>query len=137
MFVCTVIFLQINLFDEIITELLIYYVNMKNMIVVYATVWYSKKCITHKRSPRTDWKFENNLLLSVSTELCHNNSILGLQNEDLSHGVFATSLGSKSEVIWSSIHTLLHTVFDLSLFPFISTIFFLEMRWQKLKLLFS
>ena len=36
--------------------------------------------ITHKRKLRMDWKFGSKHILSVSTELCHKNSILGSQN---------------------------------------------------------
>ncbi len=49
-------------------------------VVAYATVWYSKTCINHKRNLRIDWKFGNKLILSVSIELCHRNSMLGSQN---------------------------------------------------------
>ncbi len=42
-------------------------------IVAYATVWYNKTCITHKRDLRIDWKFENKLILNISIDLCYNN----------------------------------------------------------------
>ena len=43
-----------------------------------------KTCITHKQNLRIDWKFGNKLILSVSTELCHKNVMLGSQNGPLS-----------------------------------------------------
>ena len=51
--------------------------------VAYVTVWYSKMCITHNRNLRIDWKFWNKLIQSISTELCHKNSMLGSQNGPL------------------------------------------------------
>ena len=55
-------------------KLCIYYVDIELItIVAYATLRYSKICITHKR----------NLILSISTELCHKNNMLGLQNASL------------------------------------------------------
>ncbi len=45
--------------------------------MVYATVWYSKTCITHelklKCNLRIDWKFENKLILSMNyvIEIAH------------------------------------------------------------------
>ena len=50
---------------------------------LYVTVWYSKTCITHKRNLRIDWNFGNMLLLSASTDSCHKNNMLGLQNRPL------------------------------------------------------
>ncbi len=50
----------------------------------YAALRYNKTCITHKWNLRIDWKFENKLILSISTELRHKNIMLGLQNRSLS-----------------------------------------------------
>ncbi len=36
--------------------------------------------ITHKRNLRIDKKIGNKLMLSISTELCHKNIMLGLLN---------------------------------------------------------
>ncbi len=57
--------------------------NSNVHIVAYATVWCSKTCIAHKRNLRINWKFGNKLISSISTEQCHKNSTLGLQNEPL------------------------------------------------------
>ncbi len=40
-------------------------------------------CITHKCNLGIDWKFGNMLILSISTELCHKNNMLGSQNGPL------------------------------------------------------
>ncbi len=62
--------LQINLFDEIIGQIVYYYVDIIiTNIVAYAMVRYSKMCITHTRSLRIDLKFGNKLILSISTDL--------------------------------------------------------------------
>ncbi len=45
-------FLQIHLFGEMIVELSIYYVDIRNTVVYNnARVQYSKTCITHKTKP--------------------------------------------------------------------------------------
>ena len=48
--------------------------------MAYATLRYSKTCITHKPNLRMDRKFGNKLILPISTDLCHKNNMLGLQN---------------------------------------------------------
>ncbi len=52
-------------------------------IVAYATGWYSKTCITHKRNLRIDWKFGNKLFSSISIDVCYKNSMLWSQNGPL------------------------------------------------------
>ena len=49
-------------------------------MVAYATVRYSKICITHKWNLRITG---NQLNLSIFSELCHIISMLGSQNGDL------------------------------------------------------
>ena len=86
---CAKYFLQIHSFGEISTELSIYYVDIEiTTIVAYATLRYSKTCITHKRNLRVDGKFGNKIILSTSTELCHKNIMLGLQNGPLNDKIF-------------------------------------------------
>ncbi len=46
-------------------------------------VQYNKMCITLKRNLRTEWKFGHRLILSISTEQCHKNSISKSQNGPL------------------------------------------------------
>ncbi len=46
----------------------------------------SKTCITHKRNLGIGCKFENKLIPSMCTELCHKNSVLGSQNAPLIGG---------------------------------------------------
>ena len=78
------IFLKIHLFGKIIAKLSIYYVDIiLPSIVQYATLWFSKTCITHKRNLRIDWTFGNKLIFSISTDLCHKISMLGSQNGPL------------------------------------------------------
>ncbi len=61
----------------------IVYVNIEiTTIVAYATLRYSKTCVTQKLNLGIDWKCGNKLILSISTELCHKN-MLGLQNGPL------------------------------------------------------
>ncbi len=47
-------------------------------MVAYATVRYSKTCVTHKRNLKINWKFG-----IASIELRHKNIMLGLQNGPL------------------------------------------------------
>ncbi len=71
---CAKYFLQIHLFEEIITELAIYYVDMKNK-QHSGLCNKCKTCISLKLNLRIDWKFGHKLILTVSTEQCHKNSI--------------------------------------------------------------
>ena len=57
--------------DIIITNIVAY---------IYATVRYSKTCITHECNLRIDRKLGNKLILSKSTYVCHKSNMLGLQN---------------------------------------------------------
>ena len=81
MFVC-----KIFLANSFSAELSIYYVDIEiTTIIAYATLQYTKTCMTHKRNLRIDCKFRNKLILSISTELCHKNVMLGLQHGPLGH----------------------------------------------------
>ncbi len=76
---CWKYFLQTYLFGEIITEFVHFSCRQGNSnIYAYATVWCSKMCITHKHNLRIDLKCGNELIPSISTELCHKNSTLDL-----------------------------------------------------------
>ena len=44
---------------------------------------YSKTSITLKRNLRIDWKFGNKLILSISSEQCHKNTISESRNGPL------------------------------------------------------
>ena len=48
-------------------------------IVAYATVQYSKTCITHNANSESTESLEHPFL-SSSTDVCHQNNMLGLQN---------------------------------------------------------
>ena len=65
-------------------ELSIFYVDIEiTTMVAYATLRYSKTCVTHKLNLRIDCKFGNKLVLSIPSKLCHKNIMLGLQNGPL------------------------------------------------------
>ena len=76
----------------------IYYADITvTNIKPYAKVWYSKTCLIHKRNLKIDWNFGTNLILYISTELRHKNSMLGSQDGLLPEGESGkTFLGGQS-----------------------------------------
>ena len=76
---CTKYFLQINLCGKKCWNYDLY----NTSIEAYVTVWDNKTSVTHQRILRIVWKIENKLMLSISAELCHKNSMLGSQNGPL------------------------------------------------------
>ncbi len=79
---CAKDFLQIYLFGEIIGRIVYLLCRHRHYhhIGAYTTLPYSKTCISQKQHFRIDWKIGRKLILSISTELCHKNIMLELQN---------------------------------------------------------
>ena len=78
--------MQIHLFSKIIAKIVdLLYLHDNSNIVACVTVRYSKMCINSQTQPQNGLEIAkyNQLILSISTELCHKNSILGSQNGHL------------------------------------------------------
>ena len=60
-------------------------------------VQYNKTCITLKSNLRIDWKFGHWLILSISTEQCHKNSISKSRNGPLTGKISRLSIISAKQ----------------------------------------
>ena len=67
---CKIFLANSSFIGEIVAELLIYTCWYHQFIIVaYATLKYSKSCMTHKHNMRFDCKFRNKVVLCIPTEL--------------------------------------------------------------------
>ena len=65
---CAKYFLEIHLFEDIIAELAVYYVDMKNkQHIGLNKMQCNKTCIILKRNLQIDWKCGHKLILSIDT----------------------------------------------------------------------